>query len=374
MKPCTKYRMKSQHDIVFENSDLEDGGAQRVVSRLVRHWVERGLGVAVVTLSRPETDFFGLPGGATRIVAGGIGSFGGAPASVVRNIWRLFLLRGALKKANAKVVIPFVGRTVVQTLLANCGLGSPVIACERNDPSAQSLGWAWDKLRRFTYPRATVVTANSTGALEYMASFVPTDRLRIVRNPVKQVDMSGASDRLPVFLVVGRLVRQKGHEHILRAFASVASRLEGWQLWILGQGDLEEQLRRSCADLGIADRVVWHGLVSDPGSYYRRASVFVSASAYEGMPNAMLEAMTSCLPVVVSDASPGPLEIVENGQSGLVYSLASPEGLAKAMASIADDPGLRDRLGEAGRLAVRQFSEDRVFEEWDRLVDEVVAR
>lgn len=363
--------MTGKHDIALVISDMEDGGAQGVVARLAAHWVERGLSVAVITQEIREKDFFTVPPQATRIVAGGLGSFGGVAAGLFRNIWRLSLMRRALKQADAEVVFVFVGRTIIQTILANTGLHYRIIACERNDPANQSLGRFWDGLRRFTYRRADFVTANSRGAIEHLEAYVPHDKLRLVRNPVKLYETNPGQQREPAFVVVGRLVAQKGHEAILRAFASIAPRLPGWRLWILGQGHREASLKTLCHQLGIRDRVDWHGLVPHPETYYQRASVFVSASSYEGMPNAMLEAMSAGLPVVVSDSSPGPLEMVQDRESGVVFPHGSILQLSKVMDELATDATLRDSLGRGGRASVEAFSEDRVFQMWDDLCAEV---
>jgi GalNAc-alpha-(1->4)-GalNAc-alpha-(1->3)-diNAcBac-PP-undecaprenol alpha-1,4-N-acetyl-D-galactosaminyltransferase len=369
-----RYDVNAKHDIAIVISDMEDGGAQGVVAKLAAHWVAQGLSVAVVTQESSEKDFFKVSPEVTRIVAGGLGSFGGVAASVFRNIWRLFLLRRALKQADADVVFVFVGRTIIQTILASRGLRYRIIACERNDPAIQSLGRFWDWLRPLVYRRADIVTANSQGAINHLATYVPRPKLRLVRNPVRLYERVSGQKREPAFVVVGRLVAQKGHESILRAFASVASRLPDWRLWVIGQGKREVDLKVLSEELGISEFVDWYGLVPQPEPYYLRASVFVSASSYEGMPNAMLEAMSAGLPVIVSDASPGPLEMVHDQESGVVVPHGSGSRLSEAMFELANDAMLRDSLGSAGRAIVEEFSEERVFEVWDELRVEAVGR
>ena len=366
--------MTGKHDIALVISDMEDGGAQGVVAKLAAHWAAQGSSVAVITQESFEKDFFKVPPEVTRIVAGGLGSFGGVAASVFRNIWRLFLLRRALKQADADVVFVFVGRTIIQTILASRGLRYRIIACERNDPAIQSLGRFWDGLRRIVYRRADLVTANSQGALEHLKTYVPRYKLRLVRNPVRLYERGPGQKREPAFVVVGRLVPQKGHESILRAFASVAPGLPDWRLWIIGQGRRENDLKALSEELGIGDLVDWYGLVPEPEPYYLRASVFVSASSYEGMPNAMLEAMSASLSVIVSDASPGPLEMVHDRESGVVFPHGSLPRLSETMFELANDAMLRDSLGSAGRAIVEEFSEERVFKVWDELRAEAVGR
>lgn len=339
---------------------------------LAEHWSDSGYRVAVVTQAPVSDDFFTLSDRATRVVAGGVGSVGGVIGRVPRNIWRLLLLRRALKRADAPLVFVFVGRTIIQTLLANTGLPYKIVACERNDPSTQSLGRQWDLLRRIIYPRAALVTANSRSAVEYMTAFVPRSRLRLVRNPVSLAEACDEAERERAFVVSGRLVSQKGHDTILRAFAQITSQVENWRIWILGRGELEKPLRALCRELGIEGRVDWFGLVPDPETYYARASVFICASLYEGMPNAMLEAMSARLPVILSDSCSGALELVEHGRTGLVFRQGCVASLAGAMLALATDSDQRRGLGDAGRTAVEAFSPERVFAAWDEIGEEVL--
>jgi glycosyltransferase involved in cell wall biosynthesis len=227
------------------------------------------------------------------------------------------------------------------------------------------------------------VTANSRGALRGLGAFVDPRKLAFVPNPLVLPDCNGAcantnanantdanasAECPPLFLTVGRLVWDKAYDVLLDAFAMLGEEFDGWRLSVVGGGHLKDALRAQAEGLGISRRVTWHGVVRDPHAFYRAASVFVLPSRTEGMPNALLEAMGSGLPVVVSDGAPGPLELVEDGVTGLVVPVNDAVALASALARLARDASLRRRLGDAARARASEHELPRALAAWESAI------
>ncbi|MEM7392173.1 MAG: glycosyltransferase, partial [Verrucomicrobiota bacterium] len=144
--------------------------------------------------------------------------------------------------------------------------------------------------------------------------------------------------------------------------------LAHWRLRIVGEGRLEADLKARAARLGLTGRVDWLGQVTDPVRHYFEAGVFVLPSRYEGMPNALMEAMGARLPAIISDASPGPKELIRHEVSGLVVAGEDVEALVGAMERLARDEALRERMGAAARQQVEAFAFPHVVAEWERLI------
>lgn len=185
-----------------------------------------------------------------------------------------------------------------------------VVISERNDPARQVLAPPYHALRPVFYKRADAVTANTRGALETMSAYVERESWCGSRTPsfhptVPRRPRLNRRSALPS-LMVGRLHWQKAHDLLFKAFARLPSDLHQWRLTVMGRGDLEKPLRSLAKRLGIAERIDWLGQVDDPYPYYAAADIFVLPSRHEGMPNALLEAMTCGMAVIVSDASPRP--------------------------------------------------------------------
>jgi len=273
------------------------------------------------------------------------------------------------------VVVAFLPATSVLAILACRGLDRRVVVSERNDPDRQVLQYPWAWLRRHFYNHADVVTANSHGALKTMKSYVNESKLAFVPNP--RVRPGAESDSTtqtcldrPFVLTVGRIHPQKALDVLLDAFALLPPRLAGWHLYIVGRGDaeVEARLREQSASLGIAHRVHWSGQVADPFPYYRTASIFALPSRHEGMPNALMEAMGLGLPVVVTDGSPGPLELVTYEGSGLVVPVGNAQAVADAIERYADDEALRRRMGEAAAARVSEYDLPSALVTWEKVI------
>jgi glycosyltransferase involved in cell wall biosynthesis len=273
-------------------------------------------------------------------------------------------LRRRLRAIGPDAVLSFLTQTNILTLLAARGLPIRVVISERNDPAKQHHNLRVLLLRNLLYPRSDMVTANSTGAVESLASIVPREKLALLPNPLCMSDR-GATVRFeaPTFITVTRLIAQKGIDVLLKATAIAFAKLPEWRLAIIGDGPLGEELQVLARDLGIASRVDWLGYLDDPIPYLRAAQFFVLTSRFEGSPNALIEAMACGLASVVSDASPGPLELIGD-DAGLIVPVDNDEATAAAIITLANDEGLRARLGEAAIKRTEIYQVDRAMRVW----------
>lgn len=363
----------SDDGILFLIADLGSGGAQQVLSQIANHWAATGRRIGVATFSDESEDFFTLDNRIERIVLGGIADSGPVIDKLRNNYTRVKAIRGALKQFNGHTAISFIAPMNTLLVAASRGLAYQIIISERNDPARQSYGRAWDTLRRHLYKRADLVTANSRGAIETLKAFVPSEKLAYLPNPLRaQPDPSptDAPERTPVFLNVGRLHEQKAQDVLIRAFADIHERCPEWRLVILGEGGAREELEALATDLGVAHKVDLPGRVSDPFPHYRQASIFVLPSRWEGFPNTLMEAMSCGLPSIVSDATPGPLEVVRDHETGRVVPSDNVKALADAMLQMAREPQECQRLGEAGQRCMAPFALEHVLDEWDRVIIE----
>lgn len=176
----------------------------------------------------------------------------------------------------------------------------------------------------------------------------------------------GLSDDTPLALSVGRLTWPKDQATLLRAWALVHDRVPGAVLALVGEGELDAELRTLATELGLAESVRFVAPREGLAPAYADADVFVLSSRWEGLPYVVLEAMSFGLPVV-STRVDGIPEAVVDGTSGLLVPPSAPEALASAIAGVLDDPDTRARMGAAGAAIVAErFG-------LDRMADELVA-
>jgi glycosyltransferase involved in cell wall biosynthesis len=280
-------------------------------------------------------------------------------------------LRRTLKAIEPDAVLSFLTQTNIMTVIATRGLGVRTVISERNDPRRQQHRPRVQALRRVVYPWADLVTANSKGALAMFQDFVPNEKLAFLPNlmlPIMQEKKNAFV--APTVVTVGRLVEQKGIDVLLRAWANAAERLPGWRLAIVGGGPLEANLRALASELNVAESVDFLGHVADPFPLLASAKLFVLTSRFEGTPNALLEAMAFGLPAVVSDASPGPCDLIGDGEStaGIIVRVEDGDATAEAIVKLAGDEALRRRLGCAARVRASDYDADKTIDVWLRLL------
>jgi len=154
-----------------------------------------------------------------------------------------------------------------------------------------------------------------------------------------------------LFAAIGRLDEQKGHGVLLDAMARLKD--SPARCVIIGGGPLHGRLEAKVRGLGLEGRVRLLGERADSASWLGACDVFVLPSLWEGLPNAVLEAMALGLPVLASSVD-GVCEIITSGRDGLLTPPGDPAALARAACDLAADSSLRRRLGEAGRARVRE--------------------
>jgi glycosyltransferase involved in cell wall biosynthesis len=281
-------------------------------------------------------------------------------------------LREKIALSEPDAVLSFLTQTNILVVLATRGMAKRVVISERNDPRLQRHRFRVEFLRRIVYPWADLVTANSKGALDALRSFVPEEKLAFLPNPLAAAPASGTFPFAgPTVITVGRLVEQKGIDVLLAAWAKVASALPQWRLALVGDGPLGDTLKEQARTLGIDASIDWIGHVADPFPYLRGAKMFVMTSRFEGTPNALIEAMACGLPAVISDASPGPCELIGDGDdaAGLIVPVEDATATADAIIRLASDETLRTRLGLASSARARAHDADEAIDVWLKLLD-----
>jgi glycosyltransferase involved in cell wall biosynthesis len=284
--------------------------------------------------------------------------------------YRLPRLQARLATQRPRRVLAMLSRTNILCCHAAWDLPIHLVVSERNDPRRQKLSGLYSRMRRVYYRRADVVTANTAGVLEALEEMGPWKRLELLPNPLPSrsgpsVPVAAAGARRPELLSVARLVHQKGLDLLVQAFAALRQpTFQEWSLVLVGDGPDREQLADLASRHGLEDRVRFEGYQPDPSPYLAQASIFVLPSRFEGMPNALLEAMAAGLPVVVTDASPGPLEVVEHDVNGLVCPSEDVAALATVLGRLIVAPDLRERLGMAAAQRLRSLSWEQLEPHW----------
>ena len=209
---------------------------------------------------------------------------------------------------------------------------------------------------RIIWQHAFAIVANSNGLRDLALKFDARFEIPIIPNGVN-LDLYVAGDRnqaAPHLFSAGRIVHQKGLDLALRALVGLKDL--DWEWRIAGDGPQLEFLKRLAQELGIAERIRFLGWQSREQliQQYQSANLFLFPSRHEGMPNAVLEAMASGLPVIASRIA-GSEELVMDGETGLLFPSESVDSLRAALKQLLTDASLRQRMGVASRRRVEEY-------------------
>ena len=354
--------------IVLVISLLGFGGAQRVVSMLSNFLVEIGHDVEIVTANYFESPAYYLD---ERITVTNM-TAGGRAGIISLNI--CVNLRRLIKRIEPDVVISFIAEMNTLTLLATRGLKIPVIVSERNDPHRVPINRIKRAARDILYRFADGLVFQTPAAREYFNRDIQS-RSTVIVNPldIERMPESYRGLRKKCIVAVNKLEPQKNVNNLVQAFALIAPSYPDYELVIYGDGSLRRQLTSLVNSLGLTDQVAFMGNRSDVLELIADASLFVLASDYEGMPNALIEALAIGLPCIATDCPiGGPAMLIKHDVNGLLVPVDDHTALAQAMMELLDDTSRAKRLGSQA-LKIRELVEPAgVVSEWERFINKSI--
>ena len=168
---------------------------------------------------------------------------------------------------------------------------------------------------------------------------------------------------------VGRLTAQKNQAMLLRAFAKVKKEFPYATLTVYGEGELRESLLSLAKELGVEDSVFLPGNVLDLHERIRDAAVFALSSDYEGLSNALLEAMMMGIPSVSTDCA-GSDEYIQSDKNGILTPVGDEGAMADAIKAMLRDPEGARRMGEEGKKTVSPLKKELLMEKWYEVLAE----
>jgi glycosyltransferase involved in cell wall biosynthesis len=230
----------------------------------------------------------------------------------------------------------------------------------------------------FRSSRAIVANSQEVAAYIVRHYWAPRTPIRVIYNAVDteyfRPYRPGESWRGPGPIVsIGRLVPQKNHALFLEAAGLLARTWPEAEFMIVGDGPLRPALEAQGRALGLSGRLSFTGERDDIDAILRAASLFWLTSRWEGMPNVVLEAMASGVPVITTDVA-GVRELLRPGIDGFIVASGESGGFVEHSRDLLRDAGLRQRFCTAARARAEEFSTARMVNAFAQLYDELLGR
>ncbi len=311
----------------------------------------------------------------------------GKPGSALATLREPFALRRYLKREKIEIVQTLLFHSDIAGRIAgrlarwsDGGRRRPVIVSSVRASNLRNRGWQY-RLARRTAPLADAFTPVSRQTLEFAARAegVAAERATVIPNGIEFAEWESLPDaaearaklQLPhdafVVCTLSRLHEQKGMEFLLEAARKVAEQVPLATFLVAGYGPLRERLEEQARRLGVDSRVRFLGYRKDTALILAASDVFALPSLWEGMSNAVLEAMAAGRPVVATGVD-GAMDQVLPGETGLLVPPSDADALARALLDLALDPRKAQEMGIKGRERVRrEFSLGRMTDAYIEL-------
>ncbi len=365
--------MDHNRKIFFHIHNLSRGGAERVVVNLAARFAGEGFDVRIATEEKAKVEY-DVPEGVARL---DVGIRSNTASRLLNLMKRKKRLRECLKVERPELVIAF-GRSANYRAVAAAKGICPVIVSVRNDPKVEYAGRLNGLFIRRYLNHADGCVFQTKEARAFFSQTLQK-KSDIILNPVheKYINVPYREKRKPVIVNVGRIAAQKNQCLLIHAFAKLAAEFPEYRLLIYGadSGDgTNEKLIREIRESGFEKRIALMGNSDNLQEEIADASLFVLSSDYEGMPNALMEAMAMGIPCISTDCPcGGPAMLIHDGKDGLLVPAGDEIRMSEAMRSLLADPAYAGRLGRAARRIGERAGIETVYGQWKQYVDEVTG-
>ena len=359
---------KSPGKIIFYINVLCKGGAERVILQLARRFSCEGYKSIIVT-SFEAKDEYEVPEGVERISM----EKEETPRSrLKKNIFRIKALREICKREKPDLLISFMQEPNFRAILATLGLPVKTLVSVRNDPSREYAGKVGKIVGKFILPMADGCVFQTSDAQAWFPKRLQK-KSAIIMNEVSETFFNVTRENTSNIVTVGRLSEQKNHKMLIRAFGSIASKHPDQNLLIYGEGNARHELEQLIESLNLDERVMLMGNTSDVPGVLSKASIFVLSSDYEGMPNALLEALAVGVPSVSTDCPcGGPKSIIEHGANGLLVPVGNQAAIADAMDKLLSDNNFAQKIGFMAKERASLYAPDKIFDMWKTFAEGIM--
>lgn len=349
--------------ILFYINAIHDGGAERVMVNLAKYFSDTGCETILVTSFR-DTWEYKVEGNVKRL---SLEEKEIKQGKIKRNFSRIIKLRAILKKEKPDVAVSFMAEPNFRLLVASLGLNVKTIVSVRNDPNKEYAGRIGKFVGKCLLPLADGCVFQTKEAQEWFPERLQR-KSTIIINAVKEEFFN--IERKPVageIITCGRLEVQKNHKLLIDAFSEVVKEHPYAKLKIYGEGSLRDVLQEQINKLGLQNKAFLMGATNDVAKALQTADLFVLSSDYEGMPNALMEAMAAGVPCISTDCPcGGPRSLIDNYNNGVLIQINNKKMLSKELKRILEKDNTV--MGRNAHLKSKQFSPIKINGTWGKYI------
>lgn len=354
--------------IFFYINILAGGGAERAIVNLSSSFTELGHDVSVVTSYQVDNEY-DVKSTVKRFFLEDKKSECGF---LSRNLKRISKLRRLLKKENPDILISFMSEPNFRAVVASAFLNVKTIISVRNDPHVEYVGKIKWILAELLFKKADGIVFQTPDAKMAFCRKIRNKSV-VIPNMVNPIFYSTPRSTVKdIIITVGRLTAAKNHKLLIRVFNEIKDEIKDC-LYIYGEGELREELERIISENNLENRVFLCGNVKNIEEKFAEAKLFVLPSDYEGMPNALMEAMAMGLPCISTDCPcGGPKMIIENGLNGILVPVGDKEKLKQTILILINSDRMLNDYSVSSRVSSQKYKPELIIQKWEKYAKDVV--
>ncbi len=295
---------------------------------------------------------------------------------LIRIFNRIFKMKQYLKNENYDIIVSFLPE--MSFLASFCkGKKNKLIISDRNDPNMEYNSKLYYHLMKKLYPRADGFIFQTPDAKRYFDSLINFSKKKwsIIENPIKEefICERYKGKRIKEIVSVGRLQEQKNFELLIKAFSKIEKKHVDYKLKIYGEGELRTKLQNLIVDLKLEDKILLCGQKDNIKEEIYKSKLFIMTSNYEGIPNALIEAMCLGLLVISTDCPcGGPKLFIDNGFNGYLIPVNDEKCLVETIDKALSDDKKSEELGNnASKIGARVHPKI-IIKKWENFINEVI--
>lgn len=336
--------------IAFYVPVLMKSGAERVTLYLSQYFAENGYKSIIITSFSRENDY-AIPKGVTHVNINSMSNF---------------KMRKVLLKYNIDLLVVMGVPFCLFTIPACVGTDVKVIVSERNAPAQFAGKKSTILISRLLMRFADGFVFQTNEAKDFYTNMLK-GKGEVIPNPLISENMIEPyiGERENVIVNVGRLNPQKNQALLIKGFSMIHEKYPDYKLIIYGEGEERNNLQKLVNQYGLTNKVFLPGNVYDVHERIKKAAVFAFTSNFEGMPNALIEAMAIGLPCISTDCPcGGPRELIADGENGILFSVGDLDGFVYKLQLLLDDPVFAHKIGKKAIDIRNTLDKDEIGEKW----------
>ena len=359
--------------IMINITGLRKGGAERVVSVLANNLIKKyDIDILVQSSNNiaykidKEVKIFSLEKKKRKI-------------AILRNLERIINSKKIIEKEKPDIIITFLPTPSYRVLALKNKVGKiPIIVADRNDPQQEYKSIIDKILMNILYKKADGFVFQTKEQQDFFKQNIK-ENSTIIYNPIKDEFTKDSNEKNikkdKVIISVGRLTAQKNQKILIDAFAKISQKYQDYRLKIFGVGELEEELKKHIKILNLEDKIKLCGVSDNIKNELQKSEIFVMPSDYEGMPNALIEAMAVGLPVIATDCPcGGPRELIKNNVNGILVRLNDIEEIRKNIELLIENKELAIHLGNEAKKIRKILNVDTIVEQWEEYIKYILNK